>query len=117
MSALEEWVIDAAAAVGVPATDVPADLRRRLLDLGAQLDAPVGRSAGTMTGFLVGVAVGRGVSPAVALAALEDLLPGRTDDDSAVAASAAPGPTAPGGDDTVPAARDRHIAETGSDGR
>lgn len=110
MSALEEWVIDAAAAVGVPATDVPADLRRRLLDLGAQLDGPVGRSAATMTGFLVGLAVGRGVSPAVALAALEDLLRGRTDDDSAAAVApgpTAPGPTAPGGDDTVPAARDR----------
>lgn len=113
MSALEEWVIDAAAAVGVPATDVPADLRRRLLDLGEKLDGPVGRSAGTMTGFLVGLAVGRGVAPAVALAALEDLVQGRADDTDAAdgdsAADAAPGPTAPGGDSTVPAARDRSV--------
>lgn len=132
MSSLDRWVIDAAGAVGVPATDVPADLRHRLLDLGERLDEPFGSSAGTMTGFLVGVAVGRGVAPAVALAALEDLLRGRaaadTADDGAAsdraandsAADAAPGPTAPGGDDTVPAARDRDTssdtgAETGSD--
>lgn len=125
MSSLDRWVIDAAGAVGVPATDVPADLRGRLLDLGERLDAPFGSSAGTMTGFLVGLAVGRGVAPAVALAALEDLLRGRTAVDTAdagaaydSAADAAPGPTAPGGDDTVPAARDRDTGsntDTGSD--
>lgn len=105
MSALDRWVLDAAAAVGVPATDLPADLRTRLLDLGERLGVPFGNSAGTMTGFLVGLTVGRGVAPAVALATLEDLLRGHAGAKEAV--DPTPGPTADGGDDTVPAARDR----------
>lgn len=104
MTSLDRWVVDAAQALGVRPDEVPADLRNGLLDLVELVDSRVGPLAGPMTGYLLGIAAGRGMSPKVGLTVLQDLASSR----SAEAGGQPPepaGPPAPGADTTVPAAR------------
>lgn len=109
MTSLDSWVLDAAAALGVSAVDVPADLRKSLLDLTEQLGGVAGSPAGPMTGYVLGLAVGHGASPAASLQALHDLLRTHTErsgDDTPEQA----GPPAPGADTSVPVARVQQAA-------
>lgn len=78
MTELAEWVAAAAAELGV---DPPEDLDG-LLDLARRVAHGVDRPAAPLTAYLVGVAVGRGVAAADAIAragALADGWADRTD--------------------------------------
>lgn len=104
MSSLDPWVLDVAAALGIPATDAPADLRAGLLDVTEEISAQVGTSASPMTALLLGIAIGRGVAPAGALDSIRSVLRAHRDQHGP-----APAETlhpAPGADTTVPLARD-----------
>lgn len=106
MSTLDEWLADAAKALGLPPDTVPADLRNQLLDLTRDVAHGVARIAGPLTTYQVGLAVGRGASPSAAIAALADVVRAhegeRADRDSDPA-----GPPAPGADTSVPAAQEQ----------
>lgn len=106
MSSLDPWVVDAAAALGIPATDLPADLRSALLELSEQLTEAVGPSAGPMTGLVLGLAIGRGVAPHGALGTLRDLATARGAQDEQPQHDGSP----PGADTTVPVAHDARQA-------
>jgi len=103
MTSLDGWVVDAAQALGVRADEVPADLRKGLLDLLEKVDGRIGPLAGPMTGYVLGVAVGRGMSPTAGLTVLDDLV--RSSPEAAGRTPEPTGPPAPGADTTVPAAR------------
>lgn len=104
VSALDPWVLDVAAALGIPATDVPADLRAGLLDLTREIEELIGPSAGPMTGLLLGVAVGRGIAPSGAVETIRSVLVSHRDQHAP--ASTEPLEPAPGADTSVPLARD-----------
>ena len=75
MSTLDDWMAQAARALDLPADSVTTELRDELLDLTRDVAHGVARIAGPLTCYLVGVAVGRGQTPAAALAALAAVLP------------------------------------------
>jgi hypothetical protein len=75
MSTLDDWMAQAARALDLPANAVTTELRDELLDLTRDVAHGVARIAGPLTCYLVGVAVGRGQTPSVALAALTAVLP------------------------------------------
>jgi len=75
MSTLDDWMAQAERALDVPAGSVTNELRDELLDLTRDVAHGVARIAGPLTCYLVGVAVGRGQSPATALASLTAVLP------------------------------------------
>jgi hypothetical protein len=75
MSTLDDWMAQAARALDLPANAVTTELRDELLDLTRDVAHGVARIAGPLTCYLVGVAVGRGQTPSVALAALTAELP------------------------------------------
>jgi len=75
MSTLDDWMAQAARALDLPADSVTNELRDELLDLTRDVAHGVARIAGPLTCYLAGIAVGRGQSPAAALAALTALLP------------------------------------------
>jgi hypothetical protein len=73
---VEEWLARAGAALEVPVEDVlPKDLRHQMLDLTGNIAHNVVRVAVPWTSYLMGVAVGRGASPAEAMRIVRDLLP------------------------------------------
>jgi hypothetical protein len=73
---VEEWLARAGAALGVPVEEVlPKDLRHQMLDLTGDIAHNVVRVAVPWTSYLMGVAVGRGASPAEAMRIVRDLLP------------------------------------------
>jgi Domain of unknown function (DUF6457) len=73
---VEEWLSRAGEALGVPVEDVlPKDLRREMLDLTGDIAHNVVRVAVPWTSYLMGVAVGRGASPAEAMRIVHELLP------------------------------------------
>lgn len=109
VSALDPWVLDVAAALGVPATDVPADLRAGLLDLTREIEELIGPSAGPMTGLLLGVAVGRGIAPAGAVDTIRSVLESHRDRHAPTESETIE--PAPGADTTVPLARDTAATE------
>ena len=79
---VEDWLARAGAALGVPAEDVlPKDLRGEMLDLTGDIAHNVVRVAVPWTSYLMGVAVGRGASPAQALRIVRELLPPATPDE------------------------------------
>lgn len=108
VSALDPWVVDVAAALGIPATDVPADLRAGLLDLTQEIQELVGPSAGPMTGLLLGVAVGRGIAPSGAVDTIRSVLVAHQDKHGPTAPETLE--PAPGADTSVPLARDAATA-------
>ncbi|HEY1819952.1 MAG TPA: group I intron-associated PD-(D/E)XK endonuclease [Trebonia sp.] len=76
MADVEEWLARAGEALGVPVEDVlPKDLRREMLDLTGDIAHNVVRVAVPWTSYLMGVAVGRGASPAEAMRIVRELLP------------------------------------------
>ena len=75
MSTLDDWMAQAERALDVPAGSVTNELRDELLDLTRDVAHGVARIAGPLTCYLVGIAVGRGQTPAAALAAVTALLP------------------------------------------
>lgn len=68
MSTLDSWLNEAAEALDLPADLIDAELRTGLLDLTREAAHNITRIAGPLTTYLVGVAVGRGMDPAAALA-------------------------------------------------
>jgi hypothetical protein len=73
---VEEWLAQAGAALGVPVADVlPPETRAEMLDLTGEIAHNVVRVAVPWTSYLMGVAVGRGTSPAEALRIVNGLLP------------------------------------------
>ncbi|HEY6496854.1 MAG TPA: DUF6457 domain-containing protein [Trebonia sp.] len=76
MAEIEGWLADAGDALGVPVEDVlPKDLRHEMLDLTGDIAHNVVRVAVPWTSYLMGVAVGRGASPAEAMRIIRELLP------------------------------------------
>jgi len=70
------WLGEVGGALGVPVEDVlPEELRSRLLDLTGDIAHNVVRLAVPLTSYLIGVAVGRGASPADAMAVVAELMP------------------------------------------
>jgi hypothetical protein len=103
MTSLDNWVVDATGALGLRADEVPADLRKGLLDLVEEVAGTVGPLAGPMTGYVLGMAVGRGMSPTAAISVLADLA--RAREQRGEESQDGAGPPAPGADTSVPAAR------------
>ena len=78
---VEEWLVQAGAALDVSVADVlPKDLRREMLDLTGDIAHNVVRVAVPWTSYLIGVAVGRGASPQEALRIVRELLPPPAED-------------------------------------
>ena len=76
MAEVEDWLARAGEALGVPVADVlPKDLRNEMLDLTGDIAHNVVRVAVPWTSYLMGVAVGRGASPAEAMRIVRELLP------------------------------------------
>ena len=76
MAEVEDWLAQVGEALSVPVAEVlPKDLRREMLDLTGDIAHNVVRVAVPWTSYLMGVAVGRGASPAEALRIVHELLP------------------------------------------
>jgi hypothetical protein len=76
MADVDAWLADVGAALGVSDQEVlPAPLRDEMLGLTGEIAHRVVRLAVPLTSYLVGVAVGRGASPADALRIVSGLLP------------------------------------------
>ena len=76
MADVEDWLARVGDGLGVPVAEVlPKDLRREMLDLTGDVAHNVVRVAVPWTSYLMGVAVGRGASPAEALRIVHELLP------------------------------------------
>ena len=93
MSTLDDWLVQASRALDINADAIPADLRKELLDVTRDVAHGVARIAGPLTCYLVGIAVGRGLSPTAAVAKLAALLP----DEAADAVGTGSGGAASGG--------------------
>jgi hypothetical protein len=73
---VEDWLARVGEALGVPVAEVlPKDVRREMLDLTGDIAHNVVRVAVPWSSYLMGVAVGRGASPAEALRIVHELLP------------------------------------------
>jgi hypothetical protein len=81
MSTLDDWTVDAAEALGLPADSITHDLRTDLLDLTRDVAHGVARPAGPLTTNLVGLAVGPGVPVSTAISRLSELAAARADRD------------------------------------
>lgn len=79
MSTLDDWVQQASRALDLPEDAIPTELRNELLDLTRDVAHGVARIAGPLTCYLVGVAVGRGQTPAAAVAALTAVVPSESE--------------------------------------
>jgi hypothetical protein len=73
MSTLDDWIVDACDALGLPGNSLPRDLRDGLLDLTKDVAHGVARPAGPLTTFLVGLAVAGGTAPSTAIDRLTQL--------------------------------------------
>ena len=62
MSTLDDWIAQASTALDVPADSLSTELRNELLDLTRDVAHGVARPAAPLTAYLVGVAVGRGLT-------------------------------------------------------
>jgi Domain of unknown function (DUF6457) len=83
MADVEEWLARAGEALGVPVEEVlPKDVRGEMLELTGGIAHNVVRVAVPWTSYLMGVAVGRGASPAEALRIVGGLLPSGASDES-----------------------------------
>lgn len=71
---LDEWIAEAGQALGLEPGVVD---RQQILDLARDAAHGVARPAAPLTTYLVGVAVGRGLSPETAHAAIQELLKDR----------------------------------------
>jgi hypothetical protein len=85
MSTLDDWIADAARALGLPPESVPHDLRDALLDVTRDVAHGVARIAGPLSTYLIGVAVGAGMPPSTAMERVADLAQSRTPQDDETA--------------------------------
>jgi Domain of unknown function (DUF6457) len=82
MADVEEWLAQAGAALDVPVEDVlPKDVRHEMLDLTGDIAHNVVRVAVPWTSFLMGVAVGRGLSTTEAMRLVRAALPSPAPDE------------------------------------
>jgi hypothetical protein len=73
---VDAWLSDVELALGVPAAEVLSpETREEILGLTGEIAHHVVRVAVPWTSYLIGVAVGRGASPAEALRLVSQLLP------------------------------------------
>lgn len=73
---IDGWLTEVGGALGMRVEDVlPEALRSQLLDLTGDIAHTVKRLAVPLTSYLIGVAVGRGASPADALRIVGGLIP------------------------------------------
>lgn len=79
MNSLESWLADAVSALGVEEEWSAAD-RDLVLDLARDVAHGVARPAAPLTTYLTGIAVGRGMTPAVAAERITALVPAQTAD-------------------------------------
>ncbi len=91
MSTLDDWITDAAKALGLPAESIPLELRNDLLNITKDVAHGVARVAGPLTTYLLGMAVAGGTPPATALRTLSELVKDRAPADSADSADGAEG--------------------------
>jgi Domain of unknown function (DUF6457) len=76
---VDAWLSDVGLALGVPTAELlPEDFREELLGVTGEIAHNVVRVAVPWTSYLIGVAVGRGASPAEALHLVHELLPPET---------------------------------------
>jgi hypothetical protein len=76
MPDVDDWLSEVGLALGVPVEDVlPEPVRLEMLGLTGEIAHHVVRLAVPLTSYLVGVAVGRGASPADALRIVAELVP------------------------------------------
>lgn len=76
MADVDAWLSDVGLGLGVPVPEVLSpELQEELLGLTGQIAHNVVRVAVPWTSYLIGVAVGRGASPAEALRIVQRLLP------------------------------------------
>jgi hypothetical protein len=76
MTDVQAWLGAVSEALGVPADEVlPAAVQDEMLGLTGEIAHNVVRLAVPLTSYLMGVAVGRGASPAEALRIVSELLP------------------------------------------
>lgn len=87
MSTLDDWLIDASRALGLPPESIPADMRTDLLDATRDVAHGVARVAGPLTCYLLGLAVARGTAPSAAVERITALARGR---DAAAAPESTP---------------------------
>ncbi|WBB55737.1 DUF6457 domain-containing protein [Verrucosispora sp. WMMD573] len=71
MTVLDDWVTAACAELGLDPTQVPVPT---VLDLARDVAHQVLRPGAPVTAYLLGLAVGRGADPAVAVARLSELV-------------------------------------------
>lgn len=83
MSTLDDWITDAAKALGLPPDSISLDLRNNLLDITKDVAHGVARVAGPLTTYLLGMAVAGGTPPATALRTLSELVKDRAPADNA----------------------------------
>ena len=76
MADVDDWLSDVGLALGVPAGELLSEpVRTEILGLTGEIAHNVVRVAVPWTSYLMGVAVGRGASPAEALRIVRELLP------------------------------------------
>lgn len=77
MSTLDDWLVDAAAALELPIDSIPADLRNDLLDVTRDVAHGVARVAGPLTCYLLGLAAARGGAPSASVDKIKELVAAR----------------------------------------
>ena len=92
MSTLDDWTTDAAVALGLPADTMTNSLRDELLDLTRDVAHGVARPGGPLSTYLVGLAVGAGMSPTDAIGRLSELAAARAGDGDEESDGASGGP-------------------------
>lgn len=81
MSTLDDWLTEAATALGLPADSITVELRNGLLDLTRDVAHGITRVAGPLTTYLIGAAVGAGMSSDEAVRRLSALAAARQPED------------------------------------
>jgi hypothetical protein len=84
MSTLDSWIAEASTALNLPQESLDTPLRDELLELTRDVAHGVARVAGPLTTYLVGLAVGAGMSRDEAVRAVKTLAAAHSGDDASV---------------------------------